>query len=106
MNPAFSAGEILRPIACEAQMPTYQYEAHVHLPFVRTPLVAVTYSTPVIHTVPQNEEPIFHSGDVEAYDKVDDLREKYEMMNQEMQALRGKEIFGKDVYDMCLVPNV
>ena len=28
------------------------------------------------------------------------------MMNREMQALRGKEILKKDVYDLCLVPNV
>ena len=65
-----------------------------------------TYSALVIHTIPQNEEPIFHSGNMEAYDRVDDLHEKYEMMNQEMQALRGKEVLKKDVYDLCLVPNV
>jgi len=41
-----------------------------------------------------------------AYDRVDDLQEKFEMMNREMQALRGKETFKKDVYDLCLVPNV
>jgi len=97
----FNHTSILCPIACENQMPTHQYMTHVPPPLVRAPLVAVTYSAPAIHTIPHNEEPIFHSGDVDAYDKVDDLREKYEMMNREMQALRGK-----DVYDMCLVPNV
>jgi len=28
------------------------------------------------------------------------------MINREMQALRGKEVLKKDVYDLCLVPNV
>jgi len=65
-----------------------------------------TYSALVIHTIPQNEEPIFHSGNMVAYDRVDDLQEKYETMNREMQALRGKEVHKKDVYDLCLVPNV
>jgi len=66
----------------------------------------MTYSAPVIHTVPQNEEPIFHSGNMEAYNRVDDLKEKYERMNREMQAVLGKEVSKKDVYVMCLVSNV
>jgi len=65
----------------------------------------MTYSAPVIHTVPQNEEPIFHSGNLEAYNRVDDIQEKYERMNREMQALE-KELSKNDVYDLCLVPNV
>jgi len=60
----------------------------------------------VIHTVPQNEEPIFHSGNIEAYNRVDDLQEKYERMNREMQTLLRKEVSKDDVYDLCLAPNV
>jgi len=41
-----------------------------------------------------------------AYDRVDDLQDRFEVMNREVQALRGKETFKKDVYDLCLVPNV
>jgi len=37
---------------------------------------------------------------------VDELREKYDEMQREMRALRGKEIFGKTAYDLCLVPNI
>jgi len=66
----------------------------------------MTYLALTIHTVPRNEEPIFHAGNMGGYDRVDDLQEKYEMMNREMQALREKEILKKDVYDLCLVPNV
>ncbi|KEH28094.1 hypothetical protein MTR_5g464720 [Medicago truncatula] len=102
----FTAGEIFRPIACEAQMPTHQYVAHVPPPPIKVPLAAMTYSAPVMHTIPQNEEPIFHSGNMEAYDGVSDLREKYDELQRDVKALRGKEKFGKTAYDLCLVPNV
>jgi len=41
-----------------------------------------------------------------AYDRVHDLQEKYDEMYQEMQALSGREVLKKDVYDLCLVLNV
>jgi hypothetical protein len=66
----------------------------------------VTYSAPTFHTIPQEEEPIFYSGSVGAYDRVDGLQEKYDEMQREIRALRGKETFGKTAYDLCLVPNV
>ncbi|XP_039682945.1 uncharacterized protein [Medicago truncatula] len=87
--------EVFRPIACEAQMPTHQYAAHVPPLPLRAPPVVMTYSAPVMHTIPQNEEPIFHSGNMEPDDRVNDLREKYDEMHREMRALRGKEKFGK-----------
>jgi hypothetical protein len=86
-------------------MPTHQYAAHVPPPFVRAPPVAMTYSTHMMHTIPQNEEPIYHSGNMEAYDRVNDLHEKYDEIQREVRALRGKEVFGKTAYDLCLVPN-
>jgi len=104
--PPLTAGEVLRPIAYEAQMLTYQHAAHAPPPPVRAPPVNMTYSTPVIHTVPHDEEPIYHSGNVEAYDRVNDLLGKYDEMQREMRALRGKEIFGKTAYDLCLVPDI
>jgi len=104
--PPLTAGEVLRPIACEAQMPTHQHSAHAPPPLVRAPPVNMTYSAPVIHTVPHDEEPIYHSGNVETYDRVNDLLGKYDEMQREMRALRGKEIFGKTAYDLCLVPDI
>jgi len=98
----FSVGEIFRPV----QMPTHQHSAHAPPPLVRAPPVNMTYSVPVIHTTPHDEEPIYHSGNVEAYDRVNDLLEKYDEMQREMRALRGKEIFGKTAYDLCLVPDI
>jgi len=104
--PPFSVGEIFRPIACETQRPTRQNTAYISPPPARAPPVNVTYSTPTIHTAPHNEEPIYHSGNEEAYDRVNDLLEKYDEMQQEMRALRGKEVFGKTAYDLCLVPDI
>jgi len=84
-------------------MLTHQHAAHAPPPLVRAPPVNMTYSAP---TVPHNEEPIYRSGNVEAYDRVDDLLGKYDEMQREMRALRGKEIFGKTAYDLCLVPDL
>ena len=104
--PPFSAGEIFRPIACEAQRPTRQNTGYISPPPARAPPVTVTYSAPAIHTAPHNEEPIYHLGNGEAYDRVNDLLEKYDEMQWEMRSLRGKEVFGKTAYDLCLVPDI
>jgi len=127
--PLFTSGEILRPIACEPPVPTFQptvytpppvpthhqsepqvltFQHAIYVPSVAVtrPQATMTYSAPTIHTVPQNEEPIFHSRNMGGYDIVDELQEKYEIMNREIRALRRKEAPKKDVYDLCLVPNV
>jgi len=104
--PLFSAGDMFRPIACDAQIPTHPYAVYVPPHPARAPPVTVTYSAPAIHTVQHNGEPIYHSGNGEANDRVSDLLEKYNEMQQEMRALRGKEIFGKTAYDLCLVPDI
>jgi len=104
--PPFSAGETFRPVACETRIPTRQHAAYIPPRPGRAPPVNMTYSAPVIHTVPYDEEPIYHSGNVEAYDRVNDLQEKYDEMQREMRALRGKELFGKTAYDLCLVPDI
>jgi hypothetical protein len=104
--PPFTAGKILRPIACEAQMPTHQYVAHVPPSFVRAPPAVVTYSAPAVHTIPQDEELIYHSGDMEAYDRVNDLQQKYDEIQRDVRALHGKKMFGKTAYGLCLVSDV
>ena len=87
-------------------VPTVQHAIYVPSLIVTRHQATMTYSAPTIHTVPQNEEPIFHSGNMGSYDRVDELQEKYEIMNREIRALREKEAPRKDVYDLCLVPNV
>jgi len=70
------------------------------------PQAAMTYSSPLIHTTQQGHGPIYHSGSVVAYNRVEDLKKKFDRIQVELKALRGKELFGKNAYDLCLVPNV
>ena len=105
-GPPFSAGEIFRLVASEAPVPTFQHIVHVPLPRVTFPLATMAHSALVAHAISEDNEPIFHSGSMGAYDKVEELREKYDEMQREMRALRGKEIFGKTAYDLCLVPDI
>ncbi|GAU18577.1 hypothetical protein TSUD_325690 [Trifolium subterraneum] len=37
---------------------------------------------------------------------MDDLQIKYDEMQKEMRALRGKDLFGQDAHELCLVPDV
>jgi len=104
--PPFTTCEVLRPIASKNPMPTFQQASHVPPPRVAFSPATMTYSAPIVHAILEDDEPIYHSGDMGAYDKVDELRGKYDEMQREMRALRGKEIFGKTAYDLCLVPNI
>jgi len=60
----------------------------------------------MVHTTQQGHGPIYHSGSVVAYDQVEYLKKKFDIIQLELKALRGKELFGKNAYDLCLVPNV
>ena len=40
------------------------------------------------------------------YDRMYDFQEQFDKMRREMKALRGKELFGQNVNELCLVPNV
>jgi hypothetical protein len=66
----------------------------------------MTYSTPLVHTIQQDQRPIFRTKSVEAFDRVDDLIDKYNETQREMRTLRGKELFGQNAHELCLVPNV
>ncbi|GAU37801.1 hypothetical protein TSUD_276190 [Trifolium subterraneum] len=50
--------------------------------------------------------PIFHAESVGGYDRMNDLQIKYDEMQKEMRALRGKDLFGQDAHELCLVPDV
>jgi hypothetical protein len=43
---------------------------------------------------------------MEGYDKFDDLQIKYDEMQREVKALRGKDLFGQGAQELCLVPDV
>ena len=68
-----TAGGILRPVSCEPPVPTFQHTIYVPPPAATRPQANTTYLAPVIHTLPQDKEPIFHLGNMGAYDRVDDL---------------------------------
>ncbi|GAU30309.1 hypothetical protein TSUD_385300 [Trifolium subterraneum] len=70
------------------------------------PQVTATVSAPLVHTTQQTQMPIFHAESVGGYDRMDDLQIKYDEMQKEMRALRGKDLFGQDAHKLCLVPDV
>jgi len=53
---SLTAGEILRPTACEALMPTLQHATYIPPPGATRPQATMTYSTPAIHIIPQDEK--------------------------------------------------
>ncbi|GAU51903.1 hypothetical protein TSUD_416880 [Trifolium subterraneum] len=70
------------------------------------PQVTAFVSAPLVHTTQQTHMPIFHAESVGGYDRMDDLQIKYDEMQKEMRALRGKDLFGQDAHELCLVPDV
>ncbi|GAU43337.1 hypothetical protein TSUD_398820 [Trifolium subterraneum] len=97
-------GEESRPVVSE----TPHVQSTVPIPqLVNTlPQVTATISAPLVHTMQQNQVPIFHAKNVGGYDRMDDLQIKYDEIQKEMRALRGKDLFSQDAYELCLVPDV
>ncbi|GAU52021.1 hypothetical protein TSUD_418380, partial [Trifolium subterraneum] len=62
--------------------------------------------SPLIHVTPHDNEPIYHTENVRGYSQMDEILEKFDDMQREIKALRGKDLFGKNAHDLCLVPNV
>lgn len=63
----------------------------------------------VVHVVPCVEEPVFHayqSETVGVYERMDKFQDQFQVMQKEIQALRGKDLFGKNAHDLRFVPNV
>jgi len=52
----------------------------------------MTFSAPLVHTIPQDNGPVYHTESVGAYDQMDDLQEKFDEMQREVKALRGKDL--------------
>lgn len=69
----------------------YQPEVPVAQPVMSVP-------PPVVHVVPYVEEPVFHadqSENVGGYKRMDEFQDQFQTMQKEIQALRGKDLFGK-----------
>ena len=98
----YMLGKGRHPVVTEVPTP---FVSHPQ-PGAPAPQAVMTYSTPFVHTVRQGYEPIFHSDNVKASDRVEALQDTIHEMKREMKALRGKEAFGQNVYELRLVPNV
>ncbi|KAI5409450.1 hypothetical protein KIW84_055040 [Lathyrus oleraceus] len=64
---------------------------------------------PVVHTLPRVEDTIHHSEPSEGpgvYEKMDEMKDQFLELRKELKTLRGKDLFGKSVVELFLVPNV
>ncbi|XP_058757379.1 uncharacterized protein LOC131630634 [Vicia villosa] len=107
VNPTAAATQQLMPKGYPWGMP----EGYLSAPEMTRPMTPIMVHTrPVVHTGPFVPEPIYHndapSESVGIYDRMDGFQDQFEELQKEMKALRGKELFGKNVHDLCLVPNV
>ena len=37
---------------------------------------------------------------------MEEFQDQFQEMQKELRALKGKDLFGKNTHDLCLVPNV
>ncbi|XP_050914788.1 uncharacterized protein LOC127129693 [Lathyrus oleraceus] len=78
---------------------------------VEAPVVTAVMSVPphVVHTTPYNEENIFDAAPSEVVgvdERLEVFQDQLLEMQREINALRGKDLFGKTAFELCLVPNV
>lgn len=63
---------------------------------------------PIVHVVPQVEDPIYHTAPSENPDvhkRMDGFHDQFQELQKELKAMKGG-VFGENSYDLCLVPNV
>ncbi|KAI5445263.1 hypothetical protein KIW84_013485 [Lathyrus oleraceus] len=63
---------------------------------------SMTASSPVMSVPP----PVVHTSCPDVYEKMDEMKDQFLEMRKELRTLRGKDLFGKSVTELCLVPNV
>jgi hypothetical protein len=88
-----------------SQIPTPTMQNTTTIPQLGTTLPQVTVAIPT----PDLDEPIYDAEpteSVDAYGRWDDFQEQFDEMQREIMALCGKDLFGKNAHDLCLVPNV
>ncbi|KAH1239909.1 hypothetical protein GmHk_08G024236 [Glycine max] len=67
-----------QPAVSEVPPPFAQQSAPVPQPGTSFPQAAMTYSAPLVHTIQQEVEPIFQAENVVAFDKMEELQERFE----------------------------
>ncbi|XP_058741317.1 uncharacterized protein LOC131613686 [Vicia villosa] len=78
----------------------------IHVPQTTIPQAIMTSTLIVVNTVPIHNKQIFHGAPSEGMGRLEELEDQFLEMQKEIKALRGKDLFGKKVNDLCLVPNV
>lgn len=64
---------------------------------------------PIMHTMPPVEETIYHyepSEGSDVYEKTHEMKDWFLELRKELNTLRGKDLFGRSVVELCFVPNV
>jgi len=102
--------EGVRPGSPEIQFPLGQQATPFFQTGHPTPQATVTYAAPLVHTAQQEEGQIYHSDSVAGDDRVGNLEERLDArvdaVQKELKTMRGKEVFGQNMQDLCLVPDV
>ena len=104
MSHGFNEG--FYPAVSEVPTPIIQQSTSVPQPSAIIPEPIVTYYAPLVQTDRLDRKPVFPTESVEAFDMVEGLQDTIDEMKREMKALRGKDAFGQNVQELCLVPNV
>lgn len=63
----------------------------------------------VVHVMPRVKVTIYLSEPSEGlymYEKMDEMKDRFQELKKEMKTLRGKDLFGKNAYELCLVLNM
>ncbi|GAU49442.1 hypothetical protein TSUD_407340 [Trifolium subterraneum] len=63
-------------------------------------------SRPVVSEIPHVQSTVPNLSLLIHFPRMDDLQIKYDEIQKEMRALRGKDLFGQDAHELCLVPDV
>ncbi|XP_058751472.1 uncharacterized protein LOC131624533 [Vicia villosa] len=78
----------------------------IPVPHTIIPQAIMTATPAIVNTVPLHNEQIFHGAPSEGMGRLEEFEDQFLEMQKEIKALRGKDLFGKEVNDLCLVLNV
>lgn len=74
----------------------------IHVPIMIVP-------PPAVHIVPHFNETIYYAAPSESLgvcERMNDFEDQFQEMQKEIKDLRGKDLFGRNAHDLCLVPDV
>ncbi|XP_050915608.1 uncharacterized protein LOC127130686 [Lathyrus oleraceus] len=87
-------------------MPEGYAQTFSHMP---TSSLVMSVPSPVVYIMPHVDETIYHYEPFEGpdvYEKMDEMKDQFLELRKELKTLRGKDQFGKNADELCLVPNV